>query len=851
MKRVCFLSALLIAPVIWAQDSVGHGVLVNALPGRELGPTIMGGRISDLAVYEKEPRIFYVGTASGGVWKTINGGITMEPLFYDQGTAATGAVAVSQNNPDLVWVGTGEQNSRNSSCFGDGVYKSVDGGKTWSHLGLTDTKMISKIILDPRDENVAVVAALGHLWGPNRDRGIYRTTDGGKTWTKQLYIDDLTGIIDLQVNPKNHNEMLAAAWTKQRWPWTFNSGGEASGIYKSTDAGKSWRRITQGIPTGPVGRIGLSVMASDPKNWIATIEHKEGGIFRSEDSGESWTKVSGINPRPFYFSMPRQDPNEKDRFYIPGVNVQLTTDGGKTFRNMSISVHVDYHAMWINPKDSNHIIVGNDGGVAQSRDKGIRWEHVNSMAIAQFYAVAVDMRKPYYVYGGLQDNGSWGGPTQTKFGHVKHTDWYQTSGGDGFHVQVDPNDWRIVYSESQGGALSRVNIVTGERAGIRPRAPEGERYRFNWSSPFILSPHNSKTVYFGGNKLFKSVDMGTNWKVISPDLSTNDPEKQKPGGGVTPENTGAEVHCTIISISESPRRQGVLWVGTDDGLVHVSKDDGVTWTNVTANIPDLPKNTWCSDVQASAFVEGRAYATFDGHRLDDYKPYVYVTEDFGATWKPLISGLTENDSCYMVKEGLQNPDLLIIGTEKGLYISLDRGASWNRYRSGTFSTVRVDDAVIHPRELDLVVATHGRAFWIIPINALEQLTAENRVKDVFLVNPTTAYFMGYQDSGWTIGDRTFMSPNTVNQARIEYWLAKETTEKVSVVIQTPAGQEVANLTSTGNAGLNSVNWRIQRRGRAAVDGIFTVILKVGDKEFKTSVKVEDLSKTDPNNDIAP
>jgi photosystem II stability/assembly factor-like uncharacterized protein len=851
MKRVCFISALLISSVIWAQDGPGHADLVNALPARELGPTIMGGRISDLAVYNKEPRIFYVGTASGGVWKTVNGGITMEPLFFDQGTAATGAVTVSQNNPDIVWVGTGEQNSRNSSCFGDGVYRSTDGGKTWAHLGLADTKMISKIVLDPRDENVAYVGAVGHLWGPNPERGLYKTTDAGKTWTKQLYIDDSTGIIDLKMNPKNPNEMIAATWVRQRWPWTFNSGGEQSGIYKTTDGGKNWRHVTKGLPTGPIGRIGLSVMASDPKQWVATVEHKDaGGLYRSEDGGDSWVKISAVNPRPFYFSNPRIDPFDKNRIYVPGVNVQLTKDGGKTFTNMPISVHVDYHAFWIDPSDSNHIIVGNDGGLAQSRDMGVRWEHINSMAIAQFYAVAVDMRKPYYVYGGLQDNGSWGGPTQTMMGFVSHSDWYQTSGGDGFHVAVDPNDWRIVYSESQGGALSRVNIVTGERAGIRPRPPQNEKYRFNWSSPFILSPHNSKTVYFGGNKLFKSVDMGTTWKEVSGDLTTNDPEKQKPGGGVSPENTGAETHCTIISISESPRKQGVLWVGTDDGLVHVSQNDGVTWTNVTASIPDLPKNTWCSEVQASNAVEGRAYATFDGHRTDDYKPYVYVTEDFGATWKPLISGLVENDSCYMIEEGRLNPDLLILGTERGLYISLDRGASWNRYHSGTFGTVRVDDAVIHPREMDLVVATHGRAFWIVPINALEQLTAENRVKDVFLVNPTTAYYMGFQDGGWTTGDRTFQSANTVNQARIEYWLKKDTAEKVSVIIRRPDGTDVATIAGGAKAGLNSVSWRLQRRGRAEVSGQFTVVLKIGETEYKSSVTVEDLSKSDPNNDIA-
>lgn len=815
---------------------------INTIPGRELGPTTMGGRVSELAVYEKEPRIFYIATASGGLWRTKNGGITTEPVMFNQGTGAMGAVALNQSNPDDVWVGTGEQNSRNSSSWGDGVYRSQDGGKTWANLGLKDTKHISRIVLDPKNKDVAYVAALGHLWGPSKERGMYKTADGGKTWTQQLFVDDLTGIIDLEMNPRNSNELICAAWTRRRWAYRWESGGEGSAIYKTKDGGKTWNKISKGLPEGPLGRIGLSVMASNPKIWVASVEHKEGGVFRSEDGGESWAKVNPINPRPFYFSLPYQDPVDEDRIYLPAVNFHYSSDKGKTFQVMRMNIHVDHHAIWVNPQDNKHIIIGNDGGVAQSRDRGEQWEHINNFVVSQFYAVAVDMRKPYWVYGGLQDNGSWGGPTQTKMGHVKYSDWFQTAGGDGFHVAVDPDDWRIVYSESQGGALQRLNIVTGERASIRPRPPQGERYRFNWSSPVILSPHNSATLYFGGNKLFKSVNRGANWKEVSPDLTTNDSKFMQPPGGVTPENTGAETHCTIITISESPRQQGQLWVGTDDGLLHVSENDGQTWTNVTANIPDLPRNTWCSRVIASNHSSTRAYATFDGHRNNDYKPYVYVTDDLGKTWAPLTTGLGENDSCYVVKEGLVNEDLLYVGTELGLYVSLDRGRSWTKYGNGTFGTVRVDDLVIHPRELDAVVATHGRGFWILPANSLEQLTAANRDKDVHLIKPVNAHYLGYQDSGWYGGDREFKSPNTAHSVRIEYWLKSATTEKVTVSIETLDGTNLGNMDGTGVAGLNSVVWRMRR-----VSGgrIYNVILKVGEKEHRTMLTIEDVSQTDP------
>lgn len=839
-----------------AQSGPDTASLINALPGRNLGPTTMGGRISDIAVYAPEPRIFYVASASGGLWKTTSAGVRFEPVFFRESSVALGGVSVSQKDPNLVWVGTGEQNNRNSSSWGDGVYKSTDGGAKWTHMGLKATKHVSRVIIHPKDDNVVYVAALGSLWGPSEDRGIYQTRDGGKTWKKILAGENsLTGFIDLQMDPKNPDVLIASSYQRRRWAYRWESGGPGSAVYRSTNGGKSWTKVTRGIPEGNKGRIGLSFFDANPKVVVACIEHRgEGGIYRSEDGGQSFKKVNSLNPRPFYFSKIRQDPTDENRIYMPGISFHMSANKGETFRTMPVSLHSDYHALWINPRDNNHMIVGNDGGVAQTFDRGISWHQFTNLDLGQFYAVAVDMRKPYYVYGGLQDNGSWGGPTQNPInGGVSFKDWYQVGGGDGFHVQVDPSDWRVIYSESQGGAIGRLNVQTGARAFIRPRPAQGKTYRFNWSSPIHISPHNSSTVYFGGNYLFKSVNRGDVWKVISPDLTTNDPTKiisaSNPSGGVSTEDTGAERHCTIITISESPRTQGLLWVGTDDGLVWISKDDGVNWTNVTGNIPGLPKNTWVSRVTASSFIEGRAYATFDGHRNDDFKPYVYMTDNFGETWTPIFVGLPEGNSCYCIKEGLRNSELLIVGTEMGLYFSLDRGKTFAKYQSSTFSTVRVDDFVIHPREADLVVGTHGRSIWIIPINALEQLTADARSKAVTLIKPQAVYGLGYTQGGWFGGDSEFVSRNTQPSGRIEYWLKEKTDQTVRVEILHPDGTSIARIDGTGNAGLNAVNWRPRQR---LLTSDYTVILTIGDSKFQTSIRYEDLGAgSDPNNGVAP
>ncbi|MCC7435724.1 MAG: hypothetical protein IT363_13645 [Methanoregulaceae archaeon] len=835
-----------------------HTALIANLPPRNVGPTTMGGRIADIAVYEKNPSIFYVATAAGGVWKTENGGFTMTPVLTKTGSSGYGAIAVAPSDPNVVYVGMGEASSRNSVSWGDGIYKTTDGGKTWNHVGLKECRHFSKIVIDPRNHDVAYAAGMGDLFGYNPDRGVYKTTDGGKTWAKILYVDEKTGFIDLVINPKNPNELMTAAWEKLRKAYDWTSGGPGSALFKTTNGGKNWKKITKGIPSpGILGRIGLDYHKKNPKIMIATIEHRnvadnkrEGGLFRSEDGGESWTRVNPQNPRPFYFSLPRIDPNNPNRVYVPGVQVLQSEDGGKTLTRFPISVHVDFHAFWINPADSNHIIVGEDGGMAVTRDRGATWQHLHTMPLGQFYAIAFDMRKPYWVYGGLQDNGSWASPTQTWNGGPTNFDAFTYAGGDGFHVQVDPEDWTTVYAESQGGALYRIDLKAGGTRSIRPNANntfprpaqgQGTGWRFNWSSPIHLSPHNSKTVFFGGNVLFRSVNRGDNWEVISPDLSTNNPDKLRPGvNSASPENTGAERHCTIITISESPIRRGVIWVGTDDGQVQVTQDDGRTWSNVTLSIPDLPANTWVSRVTASKYVVGRAYATFDGHRNNDYKTYVYLTEDYGKTWAPITTGLPENDPAYVIKEGLQNPNLLFLGTELGLYVSLDRGKSWARFENN-FPTVPVHDLAIHPRDGDLVIGTHGRSIWTLPVSALEEMTSENMAKDAHLAKPSPIYQFGRVSGKNWDGDGVWQSPNTQPGTYFCYYLRADAKE-AKIVVTNIEGQTVFERDATKTPGLNVMYWNA--RGRTPVrPGDYRVTLTVDGKEYISSVKVEDVTDT--------
>lgn len=824
----------LVAPAFAQNQSVEQ--MLSVLPPRELGPGTMGGRIMDIAVYEKEPRIFYVGGSSGGAWRTDNGGMTFRPVWHQEGSGSVGSIAISQKNPDVIWIGSGEPASRNSTLVGDGVYKSLDGGKTWEHVGLKNSRQIGRVILHPTDENTVWVAALGNLWGPNDERGVYNTTDGGKTWTRTLFVNDTTGAVDLDIDPKNPNVLYASMWERRRWPWDVMTRGAGSGMYKSTDGGKTWKKVTRGLPGGDLGRIGVDVNHSDPKHLVAVVDAVQGGVYQSDDAGESWRRTANLNPRPFYFSEIKQDPSDRNRVYVLGVSLHISTDGGRTFREGNDNVHSDWHSMWIDPSDSNHIIVGTDGGPYQTRDRAQTWELFTQIAMGHFYAVHADMRRPYWVYGGLQDNGGWAGPTQTRRGFVGPENWISLSGGDGFTVLADPNDWTTVYTESQGGAVQRVDQLRGGGRSIRPR---GENLRWNWHTPIALSPFNSRTVYVGSQHLHRSMDRGDNWETISPDLTTNDKSKQVvPQGDI---QSTAENHTTIVSIAESPRTPGVIWVGTDDGNVQVTQDGGKTWTNTTPNIPEAPPFTYVSSVSPSRFEAGRCFVTLDGHRNNDYETWAFVTDDFGKTWKRVGGDLKDAGAAYVIREGVLNPDYLVLGTENFLYVSLDRGVTWGRYKTGNWPTVRMNDVFLHPRDNDALVATHGRSVWQLPFRVFEYLTEANLAKPLYVAPASDVLYLGRTPRGWFGGDRGWAAPNSQPGTLITYHVNGEGAERANIEILRADGTRVAQLAGPGTKGLQAVPWRPNSAQVPAGD--YSVVVTVGEEKAQGSVKIIDLTDT--------
>ena len=844
VKKLSFVAFVFVAGLAGADDPK---IDFNVLTSRCVGPNTMSGRIADLSVFGPDPRTFYVAAATGGLWRTDNQGMTFTALFKE-GPQNWGAVAVAPDNRDIVYAGSGEASSRNSVGWGEGLFKTEDGGKTWKKLGLAESYNIGRIAVHPKDNKVALVAATGPVWKRGGERGIFRTEDGGKTWVPVIKGDEWTGGIDIAFNSAKPNEVLAATWQRRRFPYNFQSGGPGSALYRSTDAGKTWKKVTKGLPPGPLGRIGLSWGVNKSNVVMATIERPpngdltrmspdgseaSGGIFRSEDGGQSWRRMNLFNPRAFYFSIPRIDPSDDQVVYIPGVDLHKSTDGGRTVRNMNADPHSDYHAYWIDPKDPSHMIAGTDGGLYQTRDGGENWMLHDQLALGQFYAVTYDMRKPYWVYGGLQDNNSWGGPTQTVRGGVGAQEWRAVAGGDGFHFQVDWEDNTTYLAESQGGAISRGDFVSGIGGG--GARPPGDSRRFNWSTPFIMSPHSPKTIYVGNNQLWRSVNQGKASTAIRPELTTNNPEKMKVGfGGVTPESTSAEHHCTIITISESPNKQGLIWVGTDDGNVQVTNDEGKTWTNVTKNIKGVPAETWVSCVFASRKDPNVAFVTFDGHRTGDFKPYIFKTEDMGKTWTPIMAGLPESQSVYTVCQGINNDHFLMCGTEGGLYFSLDQGLTWTKYNGSDFPNVRVDDIVIHPRDLDAVIATHGRAIWLVNISALDQMAT---TRDAMIFKPQNVLFLGRQTGG---GDRVthYRFPNPRFAVEVYFYLREAPKSKPKVMLRELTGQTLRSMDVDAKAGLNKVQIPLTpTKG----DKTYNVVLSVGDKEYISGFTVEDVS----------
>lgn len=870
LRPKCLLAALLaFIGVATAQSSYKFdAATVSGLPARNIGSATMSGRIAAVDGIEQDGRItVFVGAASGGVWKSENGGTTYRAVFDRQGVQSIGAVTIDPSNPKTVWVGTGEGWVRNSVSIGDGVYKSTDGGENWINVGLKDSEHIAKILVDPSDGNNVVVCAMGHLWDDNNERGVYKTSDGGKSWKKVLAgANGSSGCALLAQSRQEPKTIYAAMWDFRRQGWTFRSGGPGSGLFKSTDGGDQWSEINdsnaKGLPPKPWGRVAIAVAPSKPQVVYANIEAEKGrALYRSDDGGAHWTKLDASNYmvwRPFYFGNLIVDPKDENKIFKPDLVLLLSTDGGKSFNVVSGEDHGDFHDVWINPKNPNVVIAGDDGGLWRSEDGGNRWKHQMNLPVSQFYHVSTDNDDPYHVYGGLQDNSSWVGDSSYP-GGVSNSNWENMFGGDGFWMFEDTSDPTYLYAEAQGGFIGRINRHTHETRLIQPLPNYGEKkLRFNWNTPIHMSPNEKGTIYIGAQYLFRSRDHGQTWDRISPDLTTNDPEKQKQeeSGGVTIDNSSAEMHTTIYSISESPKNGQVIWVGTDDGNVQITQDGGKTWANVVGNVAGLGKNSWVSTVEASRYEEGTAFATFDRHTFGDMKPYAYKTSDYGKTWTafPLEeSGV--RGFAHVIKEDTVNRNLLFVGTEFGLWISVDGGQHWAQYKGSNFPAVAVDDIAVHERESDLVLATHGRGIWIIDdISALRELTPDLMSKEAALLpGRAVQYFDTF--GGWAEGDETFKGRNRPFNAQITYYQrSRHIFGDLKIEIFDEHGKSVDTVPGSKHRGLNRANWSMRvkapavppaatalfeaAQGPRVLPGTYTVKMTKGDNVYTQQLTVK-------------
>jgi photosystem II stability/assembly factor-like uncharacterized protein len=804
---------------------------ISGLSARNIGSAAMSGRVAAIdAVQEGQRLTIYIGAASGGVWKSVNGGATFKPVFDKQPVQSIGAVTIDPKNAKTIWVGTGEPWTRNSVSIGDGVYRSTDGGDNWANVGLKESERIAKILVDPTSTNTVYVCATGKLWSDSDDRGVYKTTDGGKTWTKVLKgANASTGCSMMSMDEQNPKTLYAGMWDFRRRGWTFRSGGEganapsSSGLFKSTDGGATWAELdeksAQGLPSKPWGRVAVTAAPSKPNVVYAFVEAEppKNGLYRSEDGGRTWAALDRSQNmvwRPFYFANLIVDPKNENRIYKPDLGLIVSNDGGRSFSNITGGAHGDFHDLWVNPVNTDHLIAGDDGGVWYSYDGGNRWWKAENLPVSQFYHVSVDMDMPYRVYGGLQDNSSWVGDSQYP-GGITNSRWENIYNGDGFWVFADPSDPDYIYAEYQGGTIGRVNRKTHETRNIQPLPGYREgKLRYNWNTPIHLSPTQKGTLYIGAQFLFRSRDHGQTWERISPDLTTNDPEKQKQeqSGGVTVDNSAAEMHTTIYAIAESPRSANVIWVGTDDGNLQLSRDSGKTWTNVVANIRGLPPNAWVSSLEAGHFDEGTAYATFDLHTFGDMRPYVYRTTDFGQTWTPLTGETSAvRGYAHVVKEDLLNRDLLFVGTELGLWVSLDGGRQWAQYKGGDLPNVAVRDLAIHPRDHDLVVATHGRGIWIVDdITPLRALRPETLARDaVFIAAKPSAQRLP-ASGGWVNGDAVFVGPNTPDEAVITYYQKKRHIfGDLKLEVFDREGKLLSTIPTNKRRGLSRATWSMR------------------------------------------
>jgi len=801
---------------------------ISGLGARNIGAAAMSGRVAAVAAVRDGARLtVYIGAASGGVWKSVNGGTTYKPVFDKQPVQSIGAITIDPKNPKVVWVGTGEAWTRNSVSIGDGVYKSTDGGDNWTNVGFKESERIAKILVDPTESNTVYVCVPGKLWSDSDERGVYKTTDGGKTWTKILKgANASTGCSMISLDPQSPKTLFAGMWDFRRKGWTFRSGGDGptaasgSGLFKSVDGGASWAELDEksakGLPAKPWGRVAVTVAPSKPNVVYAFVEAvvPKNGLYRSDDGGKTWEardRSQAMIWRPFYFANLIVDPKNENRLYKPDLNLVVSNDGGASFSNISGGAHGDFHDVWIDPANPDDLITGDDGGVWYSYDAGNKWWKGDNLPISQFYHVSVDMDRPYHVYGGLQDNSSWVGASQYP-GGVTNAQWENMYNGDGFWMFVDPADPEYIYAEYQGGEIGRVNRRTHETRNIKPLPGYKEgKLRFNWNTPIYLSPTRKGTVYIGSQFLFRSRDFGQTWERVSPDVTTNDPAKQQQelSGGVTIDNSAAETHTTIYAIAESPLDPNVIWVGTDDGNVQVSRDGGRTWTNVVGNVRGLPANAWVSSLEAGHFAAGTVYATFDLHTFGDMRPYAFKSTDFGKSWSPIVArDGPVRGYAHVVKEDLVNRDLLFLGTELGLWVSLDGGKQWAHYKGGDLPSVAVRDLAIHPRDDDLVIATHGRGIWIVDdITPLRSLTPAVLASNAAFLQTKPVTQRVPASGGWANGDAAFVGPNPPDEAVITYYQRRRHIfGDLKIEVFDQAGKLVGTVPSSKRRGLSRVTW---------------------------------------------
>ncbi|MGH9474716.1 MAG: VPS10 domain-containing protein [Terriglobales bacterium] len=835
MRRLYALCTLLLLLFAAAAAQQVPAPALDGLTWRSIGPATTGGRIADLAAAEVpgEPETMYVGTASGGVFKSSNAGVSWTPVFdHSGGMMSIGAVAVAPSNPSIVWVGTGEVDNRQSSSWGNGIYKSLDGGATWQFMGLEQTRAIAKILIDPHNADVVYVAALGHLWGSNPERGVFKTMDGGKSWTKVLYVDDNTGATDLAMSPQDPNLLFAAMYQRQRKGWGFNGGGPGSAIYRSSDGGASWTKLSVGLPQGVKGRIGLTIFPTDPRIVYAIIEAdasarpapgakpkpRQGGIFRSRNQGRSWEHMSGVDPRPMYYSRIYVDPHDANRIYIMGSErgFYVSGDGGRTFSDVFSRVHGEDHVMWIDPRDSNHFLVGGDGGVSISFDRGRTWLFRDNLPIGQFYNISVSQGTPYLICGGLQDNGNWCTPSATNLSYgLSNRDAFNVGGGDGMQAVFDGNNYTLLVS-SQNGSTNRVDLRTMQRQNIGPVRPVPDAaghttpYRWNWTSPLIVSHFDPQVIYTGANRVFRSGDQGRSWQVISPDLTAQiDRDKLIMMGGPIPphalsRNDGQDNYGALTVIAESPLDRQLLYTGADDGTLEVTSDGGAHWSNLTARVAGLPAITQVSGLVASRYAAGRIYATFDGHFNDDYRPHVYVSEDYGQTWREIDAGLPT--SVHRLRENPTNPDFLVVGTEEGVYASWDRGEHWTPLNTN-LPPVPVYDLVYADGAHNLVLGTHGRGLWVLDETGALVGAAAAAAGGRGHLFPITAVHRRtiYSPQAW-FGWGEFFAPNPPAGAVVSYWLPQAARATATFSVRDAQGELVRQWQAPAAAGLNQTVW---------------------------------------------